>query len=102
MATIDYNVPAYKKRTKKQIFEENLFLIQRIEMLENANQKGHELENELRDVKGSRDAYCKWCNEKNIQISKLKDENNVLKKLIDKQHEELQEIKNKLKDIISN
>jgi len=101
MATINYECPAFKKRTKKQIFQENIKLLERIEMLEDEN-KLFQLQQELRDVKGSRDAYCKWCHEKNLQIKKIQEDNDVLKKLIDKQHEELQEIKNKLKDIISN
>ena len=39
---------------------------------------------------------------KSSEIVKYIDENKLLKEQIDKQHEELQEIKNKLKDIISN
>jgi len=102
MTTINYECPAYKKRTKKQIFAENIFLIERIEILEKANENVYELKRELSDVKGSRNAYCKWCHEKNLQIKKIEKENNDLKKLIDIQHEEIQLIKNKLKDILSN
>ena len=36
-----------------------------------------------------------------IELNKYKKENKKLKKLIDEQHEELQQIKNKLKEIIS-
>jgi peptidoglycan hydrolase CwlO-like protein len=72
-----------------------------IELLNKVHDENCEFKNELRDVKGSRDAYYRWSNEKNEIIDNMKKENKELKKLIDKQHEEIQEIKKKLKQIIT-
>jgi len=62
----------------------------------------NQLINEISKLKQEVKMMDSMLETKSSEIVKYIDENKLLKEQIDKQHEELQEIKNKLKDIISN
>jgi len=62
----------------------------------------NQLINEISKLKKKVKIMDSMLETKSSEIVKYIDENKLLKEQIDKQHEELQEIKNKLKDIISN
>jgi len=74
---------------------------QLIELVNKLHDENCELKSDLSNTTSSRNIYCKWNADKNETIDDLKRQNEELKKQMDKQHEEIQEIKKKLKDIIS-
>jgi len=96
----------YEKITKKQLFDENIQLKERCEMLERyCDKKDENTRDERtkrakteRELETSKHQY-RWLKE---TFDKRDKQNIELKKQIDIQHEEIQLIKNKLKDILSN
>ncbi len=96
----------YEKITKKQLFDENIQLKERCEMLERyCDKKDENTRNANVESAGWRKKFetsqhqYRWLKE---SFDKRDKQNIELKKQIDIQHEEIQLIKNKLKDILSN